>query len=383
MAEVTNAELTSDILNGTGTLDVLMQSISTSLDEQFRKGRITGADYANVYLGTVSALVPQAVAFVLGKQQADKQAELIQKQIELADAQLLKEQLERDSIAKDILIKDEQIAKLQAEVTLTTTQNSIAEAQLLKEPLERNILIKEETLKQAQIDKLGVEESLVTAQVSKVTKENLLVDEQILIAQAQLLKEPLERNLLIKEEGIKDNQILKLIKDTALTGAQTTKLGIESTLITEQVNTATQETALAVKRALVMDEEILKIREEVDTMIKQQAKIDGEVALLASKNLTEIAQHNTNLPDGEGGTYPVSGILGKQLELFEEQKKGYADNTKHKAMSTLLDNFTVLKSNNSALKIPLGLDDYNLENVINAVRDSIGLAPSVPDPTDP
>jgi len=67
-------------VTGTGVFDDLMEAVNAHLDAQFNLGRLTGADYATVYLGAVQSSMQQSVAFILGKQQSDKQAELLEAQ---------------------------------------------------------------------------------------------------------------------------------------------------------------------------------------------------------------------------------------------------------------------------------------------------------------
>lgn len=79
MAEITVAEVTNktDVLPGTGVFDVLMASTNLHLTEQYNENRITGAEFATVYLGALQAVLAQSISFTLGKQAADKQAELL------------------------------------------------------------------------------------------------------------------------------------------------------------------------------------------------------------------------------------------------------------------------------------------------------------------
>ena len=80
MTEITNKHLTEGIVNGAGVFDTLMDAVNTHLDVQYKAGRITGKDYANVYLGSMQATLAQAVAFLLGKEQAGNQADLTAQQ---------------------------------------------------------------------------------------------------------------------------------------------------------------------------------------------------------------------------------------------------------------------------------------------------------------
>jgi len=68
-------------VTGTGVFDDLMEGVNAHLEAQFNLGRLTGAEYATVYLGAMQSSLQNSVQFILGKQQADKQAELLTKQV--------------------------------------------------------------------------------------------------------------------------------------------------------------------------------------------------------------------------------------------------------------------------------------------------------------
>ena len=74
MATITNATLTqgssltvtNNVVTGSGSFDDLMEAVNIHLDAQFNIGRITGSDYATVYLGAMQAALQNSVAFTLG-----------------------------------------------------------------------------------------------------------------------------------------------------------------------------------------------------------------------------------------------------------------------------------------------------------------------------
>lgn len=105
---ITNEDLTTKVVNGTGIFDELMMAANAHLDSQFKNERITGTQYAEVYLGQLQAVLANAVQFLIERdktylnnllinaqielankqlEQADKQLELLEKQIELQQAQ--------------------------------------------------------------------------------------------------------------------------------------------------------------------------------------------------------------------------------------------------------------------------------------------------------
>lgn len=62
--------LTDGAINGTGVFDKLMASVKEHLQEEFQNERITGPDYANVYVGVMAAVLQTSAAFLLNEQQA-------------------------------------------------------------------------------------------------------------------------------------------------------------------------------------------------------------------------------------------------------------------------------------------------------------------------
>ena len=135
-----------DEIDGTGIFDVLMTAMELRLDDQFNKGRITSTDFANVYLGLTQSVLQQAIAYTLGVQQADKQADLISEQIVASTATTVR----NDSIAV------EQVDKLEAEETLLTQKYLTEIAQTVDStsggPPVTGIIGKQKTLYEKQAE---------------------------------------------------------------------------------------------------------------------------------------------------------------------------------------------------------------------------------------
>ena len=85
MATITNATLTqgssltvtNNVVTGSGAFDDLMEAVNIHLDAQFNLGRITGSDYATVYLGAMQAALQNSVAFTLGLEKTNAEVTLI------------------------------------------------------------------------------------------------------------------------------------------------------------------------------------------------------------------------------------------------------------------------------------------------------------------
>ena len=85
MPTLTNATLTqgssltvtNNVVTGSGAFDDLMEAVNIHLDAQFNLGRITGSDYATVYLGAMQSALQQSVAFVFGLEKTNAEVTLI------------------------------------------------------------------------------------------------------------------------------------------------------------------------------------------------------------------------------------------------------------------------------------------------------------------
>jgi hypothetical protein len=89
MTDITITDLTNATTgdDGTGVFDILMQSVERHLEEQLDQGRITGPDYATVYLGALQSTLQQSIEFLLREQEAGHRADLVLAQKEDQEAQ--------------------------------------------------------------------------------------------------------------------------------------------------------------------------------------------------------------------------------------------------------------------------------------------------------
>lgn len=116
LAQITNATTGDD---GTGAFDVLMQVMELHLEEQYADGRITGSDYANVYLGGLQEVLKTSIGYVLQQEEAGFKGDA-------AAEQVLKIQAETDLVQG-------QVAKVYSEIALTD-QKQITELAQTTDP---------------------------------------------------------------------------------------------------------------------------------------------------------------------------------------------------------------------------------------------------------
>lgn len=64
--------LTQIALDGSGAFDCLMRATKLHLQEEYNASRITGQEYATVYLGALTAVLQTSIQFLLNEQQVHR-----------------------------------------------------------------------------------------------------------------------------------------------------------------------------------------------------------------------------------------------------------------------------------------------------------------------
>ena len=111
--QIDNANPQDPKWEGTGIFDVIIKAANENIKIQHKTSRITGAEYAKVYLGTMQSAISEAMKFVLQNDTLAKEIELKQAQIDKinADKELINAQLlaYAEQQAKDLAVKQANI----------------------------------------------------------------------------------------------------------------------------------------------------------------------------------------------------------------------------------------------------------------------------------
>lgn len=67
VSKLTNNDLTTGTLEGSGTFDALMRGFKVHLKEEYNQSRITGAEYTKAYTALVESAMGQGVQYLLGR----------------------------------------------------------------------------------------------------------------------------------------------------------------------------------------------------------------------------------------------------------------------------------------------------------------------------
>ena len=96
MATLDVSNVTTGTIDGTGTFDVLMQTVFLHLQREYAAGRITGDMYAKAYIEIMNNTLAQATQYVVAAFQATANDELVAAQIRKInkDIELVTEQIE-------------------------------------------------------------------------------------------------------------------------------------------------------------------------------------------------------------------------------------------------------------------------------------------------
>lgn len=216
MSDIPNislTDLTEASLKGNGVFDVLMRASKAHLDEEFTRNRIKGAEYAQVYLGSLTQILETATQFLLEKDRSALQAKLIEAQVKLAEQQalnaiiegqnlvlqgeVLKQQglnleAERDNLVSEKALKEQQVRNLAAEELNIPKQGKLLDAQQAQ-LVQQTALGKQQTLNaevegrvmEATICKLKAEYDLIMEQKLKTVSESALLAQKKVTEQAQ------------------------------------------------------------------------------------------------------------------------------------------------------------------------------------------------------
>jgi hypothetical protein len=298
ITDVTNGSVQTDPSSGsqtwlgTGVFDKLVEAVNKNIELQYMEGRITGSDYANVYLGSMQAVLAQATQFVLQEkvteaQIADINAGLLLKQQQLVNLQdeLVTAAKQRLVMDKDIEFKDEQIESLNIEDGIKQAKH---EDDLLTSGLQRQQITAQtsEVLDSTVRANTQLTDALLTSGEQRIgmQKDNEVKTEQVLMS-------------VFEREFIQPKNLEKINSDIVLTSAQITGIQKDNEVKSEQVlmsaferefiqpkNLASIEKDIEIKeRSTVIQEQqntlqLVLMNEEIETANKQQVLLDTEEA---------------------------------------------------------------------------------------------------------
>lgn len=86
--EFTDGTLVNNEWTGTKVFDVLMNAVNKNIEGQYNQQRLTGSDYATVYLGALQMVIQQSMGYIMGEKEKEATVDNLLKQGEVYDAQI-------------------------------------------------------------------------------------------------------------------------------------------------------------------------------------------------------------------------------------------------------------------------------------------------------
>ena len=343
-------QLTTKQLDGTGVFDVLMQSVTEHLKAEHKANRITGADYAKVYLGSITQVLAQGVQFLLGKDRARLENVQLQEAIKLTQAQRTRALIEAQTARATLLTVQADLINAQLRARMATNEFALSKMNLItgyNGILESEARIRL-TNEQVEVQRaqtwdthldgspitgiLGKQKDLADAQLKNQLEE---LDTQRAQTKDTLLDGTPISGILAIEKRAREVAIGQAEAQTVLTKEQAAAVR-EDVLLTrgkialtaEQVNEARGQIAHLQAQTRLVDEQVEVAHAQISDTMTDGRTITGLVGIeklikLAQKQFTEeqVDTQRAQTKDTLQGGMPVSGLVAKEKDLKAAQTK--------------------------------------------------------------
>lgn len=183
---LTNEALTTKAIGGSGTFDVIMDSILVHLKEEFDKGRITGAQYASAYVECMQNGLQNAVQFLLQRDAAYYASLKAQSEAMLAAAEVITARVELEAAKAKLAAVRFEAMNQEAVYALTKAKIATESAQYCTlEYTLTNIMPVQLTSAQKQAEQLNAQTS--DTKLDGVTPVSGLMGEQKALYAQQII----------------------------------------------------------------------------------------------------------------------------------------------------------------------------------------------------
>ena len=354
-------ELTTAEIAGTGVFDVLMQSVKNHVQEEHAKSRITGKEYATVYLEALQSTMAQSVEYLLRAKTLGFELDNLGKQGVLLDHQA-------EIAIKDAQLKFAQIAQTQAQTELTEQQVKSAEAEAHKIPVEISLL-------RSNLELASVEKDLRIAQVG------LAATEKDIAVYNLANKTPVEVELLQAQTdnaqsqiALTEAQVVKITEENKVIPynieriqAEIANMTRQSDILEKELEIKISSLALQDKQLLLADAELEVRKLELEVKRAEVESAQAQAQLYAAKVLTENAQTMD-------AAHPNS-VLGSNIAVLRAQAAGYARDAEQKAAKILVDAWNVQRNTDEGITANADnlLYDTSIGKAVSAMLRGAGI----------
>lgn len=318
VSTLTEADLTSRTVNGTGLFDGLMEAIAAHLKQEYEKGRLTGQEYSTAWVQMTTAAMGNAVQYLLNKDQSYYAAQLVQKQAQAAEIAAIQARVQLETAKVELVA-------MRADMETRKAQYALTKMQLANEDIKYS-------LGQAQVVQVEYQNAnLLPAQLSQLVGQTSLITSQ-------------KDQVLYQTANILPNQKLELDKDIAIKAYQ-----LSDQLPATVANTTEDTRGKAYNVDFLLPAQLDSIKEQTE------------------------AHRAKTLDTRMDNVTPVAGAIGKQKELHQQQITSYQRDSEQKVAKMLLDSWITQKSMDEGLSPPASLTDVNINTVMGKIRTNLNL----------
>ena len=367
IAGVTLDELTTKDLAGAGVFDTLMASVDLHIQREFKGNRLTGDQYANVYLNSVTAVLDKSVQFLLQKDKARWDAITAQMQARIAEIQatealieLEKTKVETQKAIFDMQNSGAEYAHTKMRIANADVEYCLTKAKADSETYNRNWLLPAElAIKEYQRSEIMPAE----AAISKIQHQ------RVLPAQAAI-DEFNHREILPIERDIQAYQLSDVlptqvaIEDFKLTKSMVIQYAQEQHKLNFQIPA---QTHLINEQKEAMRAQTLDNRSDALTPVT--GILGRQRTLLTEQGESERAK----TLDARSDAVTVVGSIGKQKDLYTQQIDSFVKDAQHKTAKMYLDGWITQKTLDEGLAAPTELQNAGVDIVLARVRDNNAL----------
>ena len=394
ISKLTNADLTTGVIDGTGTFDQLMRGFTTHLMKEYNASRITGAEYTKAYIALTTAAMGNAVQYLLGRDQAYWAAQLSQTQAITAAVQLESAKIEARAklIALSMEAENTKANVALTKMKLATESETYCAAlynvtNLLPAQLANTVAQTANTVKNTDIagytlnDIMPNQKAKLIAETADVVKGTQVADynlQQILPAQRDKIFS--ETALIVKQQDLIDSQIsAQLVKTdidqynlSDILPTQKTQLTTQTAGQTISNSTATYSLAnILPKQADLLEAQVDGQELQNNTQTFNLAEILPQQKLLLVEQTDAAAAQTKDSNPSDASL--VEGVLGKQVDLYDQQIVSYKRDSELKAAKVFTDGWTISKTIDELVTIPTTFGATTIDTVLGVIKTNNNL----------
>ena len=235
--------------------------------------------------------------------------------------------------------------------------------------LNKEINDKQADLLASQISKMVKDEDLVDQQILQSIQQTELLEAQVSLAYAQIQDSVNIKDVSTNVTGLVSRQKLQTEAETSLVGTQ--KNVALAQILDNVTSTPGVVTGSIGAQTAAVNAQKANVVSENANIGKVGLKVDAEKALLIQKTVSELAQTED---DATGTSSANEGLIGRQKLLFAAQTAGFARDAEQKFAKIASDIWAVAKTvEGVGYSYPDNWTDVDIADILDKAAAGVGV----------